>query len=253
MTSRHLLFAALIILSWTATGCEPEERPFERPTEFEVVEAETMEDRRAALREARGLDDEDPFDEESGEGGGGFVDENTGREELTVERVPDLPPPAPRPQRDPLLDALDDFEARRAEEERIAEWKRNNPPTVTYKEVYPEVEPREEYKPDPEGRIRRAEQTDGVAREMGYTPERSRTITQDDTASLGVTRTQSDAPPEREVKPFIPGLPPIPGLPAIGKDGPSAAGLSEKGDSKTKATVTRPGELRTGSGVVVRP
>lgn len=251
MYTRHLLFAALAALSWTAAGCEPEERPFERPTELEVVEVESLEERREALREAR---NDDPFAQDEPRGGGpAFVDDNSGRQTVTIERVPDAPAAAPRPPRDPLLDALDDFEARQAEAERIAEWKRNNPPTVTYKEVYPETEPREEYRPDPEGRIREAERADGVARETGYRPEGAGTVARDDTASLGVTRTQSDAPPEREVKPFIPGLPPIPGLPAIGDKGPSAAGLDEKGDKKTGVTVTRPDNLRGSQGTVVRP
>ncbi len=250
MTSRHLLFAALLVLCWTITGCEPEERPFERPKGFEVVEVETMEERREALLEARGGSD-DPFAEESTGGGAVFVDDNSGRQTLTVERTPVLPPPTPRTTRDPLLDALDGFEDRKAEEERIAEWKRNNPPTVTYKEVYPEVEPREEYRPDPEGRIRQAERTDGVARETGYAPGAARTNIQDDTASLNVRRTQPDTPPERKVTPIVPGLPAIPGLPSIGKKGPTAEGLSEKGDKKTGVTVTRPGALR--SGTVVRP
>lgn len=247
---RRLVLSAALTLAVSSSACDPEERPFERPTDIELVEPLTMEERREALR-ARQEAEEDVFAEEPPRQV--FRDGNSGVEVITVERPVD-PPPSPRRARDPLLDALDELDARDAEARRVAEWEANNPPEVTYEEVSPEVAPREEYRPDPAARIREAERADGIERETGYVArDSSRGRSLDDTSGSRVYSTQDSAAPERQVKPFIPGLPPIPGLPSIGSSGPSAEGLSEGGSEEARPTVTTPGALRSKGSVVVKP
>ena len=124
---RRLALSAALTFAMFSSACEPEERPFERPTNLEVLEPLTMEERREELRASE--EDDDVFAEEAPRQV--FKDGNSGVEVITVERSVRVDPPPSRNARDPLLDALDALDARDAEARRVAEWKENNPPTVT--------------------------------------------------------------------------------------------------------------------------